>query len=452
MADSEAVGYGAGDNDGGTDFEPPVFGLGYSSFHSQHDVDGDDDGGERNNADNNNNNNLLQNYSYYGPSMTTDEPTVAGSSAPPPSLVVSSSDTTNSIIAANTRTTAANVSSSSTGFSQSSASIEAEIERGRSRALDIVSQFQHQAVSGGGMSTYQSPGAATPAHHHSNPDSVLSHLPLFESPPIISPEEYAEKRRACFEWLGNRKNHSLLKNLEYVARREEERMHGRLQQIQQAQAYEQQIEDQYQQRLQYLQQQRLQQQHQEKMDGKNNLGSKNERQGKRKTQSSSSSSTVAIYISGLPVGLSEFSVYSRGAVSSASTTTADDDHNTFTSTEHQQSPTQLKNVLDQLFGSFGKLRKIHVYTQKDTGLWKGDALAIYENPRSTTNYTSESSNNTNDTHDNDGGDNDVVSSFVDMVCSQVRRASVVASYYHNFSSWMEIITMRPSRRYFMVSG
>lgn len=391
--------------------EPPVFGVGYQNH------DGEGDGSTASILVEKNM------YSCYGPSSSSSTatcdhpaPIVLSSRAEPPPWMVPSSlssmsvtNNNNNIEAAEIErgrfraagvlsqiqqegATAAAATTTTTKMADnaisSSTDMEEEVQRGRSRALEILSQIQQQGQTGADL--------AAPILSNSN-SAVSAKFTIFEPPPIISPSEYAERRRVCFEWLGNRKHLALLKNLDYVVRREEQRMEDRMKQIQQAQAYEQQLEGRHQRRLHYLQEQR--QQHRQGQYQRNDSSvnentcqktSFNRRLEKKRSGSGvESSSTVAVYITGLPVGLSDYNANDRVGDNNGGG-------------GHNQNGTQLKDVLHRLFGSFGVLRKIHIYTEKDTGRWKGDALVIYQNP------------------DDDDGDNDV-SSFVDLVCSQVRR-------------------------------
>jgi RNA recognition motif-containing protein len=121
---------------------------------------------------------------------------------------------------------------------------------------------------------------------------------------------------------------------------EDERLRERLAQIQQTQAYEQHIQQQYQRR------------HDPVMN-KSQAGIGTEerhrveekiqkRRGPNHSNNASSSDSVAIYVSNLtPDG------------------SANDD------------------LLRELFSSYGEIRKIHFYVDRDTGRRKGDALVIY---------------------------------------------------------------------------
>lgn len=304
------------------------------------------------------------------------------------------------------------------GASQSLCSIEAEAQKGRSRALDILALIQAETIIRDGDHADQvnggddhgSVGGGTENHAL---DTSLPPPPLHSIHP--PPEDYAQKRRACLEWLDDRKKRALHQNLEYVARREEERIHERLHQIQQAQSYEQQVEIQYQQRLRDLQQHRRKQQEQEQATlssqpgGDNNLSDNRRQQEKpqkrQRQEQRDETSTVAIYISGLPTCLSELSSYGDGG-SLGNDGVSD------------RGGTTLKNELIKLFGCFGPLRKVHVYTHKDTGRWKGDALAIYESPPTPPMDTP-------------------TTSFVDSVCSQVRTPPRTDNHHY----WCERRTM-----------
>jgi hypothetical protein len=178
-----------------------------------------------------------------------------------------------------------------------------EAEMARSRAMAIVERFQS--------------------------DHKIDH----------SKSEYSRKRNEFLEEFENRKHLFLLKNLEYVAQVQGEKLKERLAQIQETQEYERKLEQHH--------NQILQQRVQRKKGGppaKFGIGADQQqtRQEKNKYKTNIDDS-VAIYVSGLPTD---------GSVTDG--------------------------LMRALFGCHGTLRKIHIYINKQTGEPKGDALVIYQ--------------------------------------------------------------------------
>ena len=175
----------------------------------------------------------------------------------------------------------------------------------------------------------------------------------------------------------------MFKNLEHVSLVEDERIRQKLDQVEQVKTLEQQIEGRYNQRLESRQQQRRtnnnnqndintsgagigtkQRNRAEKKRKRNALPSSllseeeknkcrdiggdsdciiNNNKGNSHSMSSSSSS-VAIYVSNLP---------------------------------KDDGSTDGENIIKELFGSYGSIRKVHFYLDKISGRKKGDALVIY---------------------------------------------------------------------------
>lgn len=218
------------------------------------------------------------------------------------------------------------------------ANLETNVQLGRKRALKIISMFQEARKA--------------------------------DDSDMLDPPEFGRKRRACLDKLKERKRSALLKNLEYVARVEDERLKERLTKVQEAQEYQNQMDDYHKQVLEF----RSKHSGANKSKETNNilntqagLGTEQrlwaEKKRKQQTKTASSDS-VALYVSNLPT---------------------DGSANT--------------ELMEALFGSYGSLRKIHLYRNKQTGDLKGDALVVYN-----LNYSKERSKLTED------------------VCSQVRYA------------------------------
>jgi len=309
----------------------------------------------------------------------------------------------------------------------SSASIENGAQAGRLKAMDILRKFRSDG--GPGVKAIDAAAAAAAAHgqgqgqcsepsfsttrgnsshyDHCGPQEpsvvettgnssnnydthsiqtqpfVPSSLPQSPSPAAASsvtsvvapipPWELGRRRRECLDWHEERKKRALIKNLEYVARLEEERLLLQMDQVQQVKSLEQQIDERYHQRLESRLRSR---QKNNNIDGSNTINTsgagigtkqrrKAEKQRKRATLPASlrknnnntnkkasdhyggghdggGSRSVAIYVSNLPTD---------GSVGD--------------------------ETIRALFGSYGSLRKVHFYVDRTTGKRKNDALVIY---------------------------------------------------------------------------
>jgi hypothetical protein len=171
--------------------------------------------------------------------------------------------------------------------------------------------------------------------------------------------EFRIKREQCFAQENQRKTKFWIKNFEFVARRDALRLQQQMANLNEAKHFEAQMQEQYKEAL---------EQRKRRLLGGNNSNSNNnnpqnsltsqagigtskrkrvEKEKKRSGHLPSSSqeqdSSVAVYLSGLPTD---------GSVPEA--------------------------TLQALFGSYGSLRKIHLYRNKQTSDLKGDALVIYQ--------------------------------------------------------------------------
>ena len=179
----------------------------------------------------------------------------------------------------------------------------------------------------------------------------------------FDPTELSRKRRVCLDMLKERQQIALVKNFEYIARQEDQRLKQQLLNMQQAKDYQSQVEDYH--------SKQLERRYQHFANGKNysmishsqaGVGTEQRQrvENKRKHQTMAQDS-ASLYVSNLPTD---------GSVT--------------------------EELMRALFGSYGRLRKIHFYIDKDTGHLKGDALVIF---------------NTDDVDDK--------SKLLDAVCSQV---------------------------------
>jgi hypothetical protein len=195
----------------------------------------------------------------------------------------------------------------------------AELKLARDRALQVIEQFQQQEQA----------------------DRPLSSVAL--------------KRKASLAHLEQRKQLALVKNLEYLAKVEDDRLRTTLLKAQQAQSYQIQVEAFHEQSL-HTRQLHLRSSIGDSSSSMDNLESIHAGIGtqqrhraeerRRKHDRTASMDTVALYVSNLP---------RDGSVND--------------------------ELVRALFGSLGyNLRKIHFYVNKDTNELKGDALVVYELP------------------------------------------------------------------------
>lgn len=176
---------------------------------------------------------------------------------------------------------------------------------------------------------------------------------LHDNDPTKVESEIARKRKESFEQLEQRKRLALVKNLEYLAKAEDNRLRTKLIQVKKAKELQQQLESYHQQSLQT----RLQHLGKGRNGSETNtmkvvqsqagIGTQQRQQTeqkRRKQQQLASSDSVALYVSNLPTD---------GSAG--------------------------EELLHALFGGLGfSLRKIHFYVNKQTGELKGDALVVYE--------------------------------------------------------------------------
>jgi hypothetical protein len=155
----------------------------------------------------------------------------------------------------------------------------------------------------------------------------------------ISPADYRYRRECMLEKERMRLHAAMLKNFQYVARKEEEHMKVKLAQLQETKVLEQQLQKQHAAMLIERKQASL-------AITKAGIGTfrrqKVEKSKEREGHAVSNNVdlSIALYLSGLPKNTTE-------------------------------------NSVRQLFASYGSIRRIHFYRNKETGELKGDGLVVY---------------------------------------------------------------------------
>ena len=214
------------------------------------------------------------------------------------------------------------------------ATLNAEAQAARERAMQIIRKFQ--ATTDPFHNSSNVPRNAVQSnlqHPTEHVSDIASDARLFDPP-----EVYATKRQACLEKLRQREHAALLKNLQYLAQIEDARLQQRLEQIQQARDYEEHVNRQFRQRG------RNRNRNTTNTNSSSGIGTDERRSLTRKTEKpmSSTADSVAIYVANLPCD---------GSVG--------------------------EDLLRGLFSSYGNIRKVHFYLDKQTRKLKGDALVIY---------------------------------------------------------------------------
>jgi len=186
--------------------------------------------------------------------------------------------------------------------------INSKVEEARSRARAILQRFQQQ-------------------------QQELLLNPSTASVDRTTVSLYREQRVRAFQREEERKRRALLKNLDYLARKQTQR-------LEQLSAQTEQTELHYKTTLEERKRANLQSQA--------GIGSKKRQHIELRKQATGSiprpeDASVAVYLSGLPID---------GSIG--------------------------EDFLRQLFGSYGKIRKIHFYRSKETNELKGDGLVIFE--------------------------------------------------------------------------
>ena len=160
----------------------------------------------------------------------------------------------------------------------------------------------------------------------------------------MTPEECRVRRENWVQKEQERFHKALLKNFEYIARREERRLKLQLAKIEEARRIEQDLEKQHALRLQQRQQMVV-------VHNKAGIGTGKRKRlegfKKRKGHAAAAASTpdnsdtAALYLSSLPPSVEEETIHA-------------------------------------VFGSYGTIRKVHFYRHKETQQLKGDGLLVYQ--------------------------------------------------------------------------
>jgi hypothetical protein len=221
-----------------------------------------------------------------------------------------------------------------------------DAQQARNRAMEVLRKFQATSSASSNSQHPHPQYSADQKYYGSESSNTGGPHRSTSVAATVPPGEYSQRRQVCLDWLDERKRLSLLKNLEYIARIEDERLRHQLEQIEQAKVYQNLMDEQH--------QRRIQTDHSRDAGSQAGIGTQQRQriEQKRKSDkpsdgnnSSSSSSSLAIYVSNLPID---------GSVD--------------------------EQVMRNLFGSYGALRKIHFYGDRETGNLKGDALVIYNLP------------------------------------------------------------------------
>ena len=249
-----------------------------------------------------------------------------------------------------------------------------DIHSARLRALDIIRKFHVDGAASSvhaidsGSDYYDSSEVANIENGGNNGNPIIQQMVQTLKPPsttsmsaTTSPSEFGRRRRECLDRYEERMKRAMFKNLQYVVKKEEERLRERLDKVEEFKTFEHQIEERYNQRLESRQ--RRSSNHNSMNDINTSaagIGTKQRNRAEKKRKrnalpvslryngqkqnnlSNDLSSSIAIYVSNLPKDGS-----------------ADE------------------NVIKSLFGSYGSIRKVHFYLDKATGEKKGDALVIY---------------------------------------------------------------------------
>jgi len=280
-------------------------------------------------------------------------------------------------------------------------SIESDAQAARMKAQDILRKFQSQTDGNGNADAV---GALTNQSNTSHPSTdingvvhrIQQHYNEFHTPqngtsqskpqspippagipatvPVPVPQvttppwEHARRRRESLAKDEERKQRALFKNLQYVARLEEERLAKQLVEVQQVKTLEQQMDERYQQKMEYRIRKRN-----NINNGSNNIntsgagiGTKQRRKAEAKRQKTA-----------LPPSLRNKQQGSRGDNNKSRNNKNDSDSVAIYVSNLPTDGSIDEPMIQGLFSAYGSLRKVHFYVDKITGRKKGDALIIY---------------------------------------------------------------------------
>ncbi|CAB9520224.1 expressed unknown protein [Seminavis robusta] len=206
-----------------------------------------------------------------------------------------------------------------------------KVEEGRARANAILEKFRRLE---------QAHGAAAPLTTTST-----SGCPLL----VNSNNEYRQKRQVCLEQEAQRKKQFWIKNLEYVTKRSQKQLQQQLKQINQAQQWESQVQEQYRLALEARKKRLHSTTTTNTSTTQAGIGTAKRNRVERELQKTTHNhlqQTATIYLTGIPT---------NGSVP--------------------------ETTIQNLFSSYGTIRKVHYYRDKQTGTLKGDALVVFQSSK-----------------------------------------------------------------------
>jgi uncharacterized coiled-coil protein SlyX len=274
--------------------------------------------------------------------------------------------------------------------------VQSQVQEGRLRVQEILKRFQQQQEQ-----FLQSQSSVPPTEDIDGTATTTAITDIALIPDITTPSLSQQQRTTGFQREAVRKHGALLKNLEYVAAKQERRLYELNAQAEQSR----------------LDQARMQDHHRAVLE---------ERKRARTMWNDSSQSAAAVAGIGIGIGIgtqqrikvSEHNKRSKGRVPLDGGTIADTDEQTSVAIYLSGLATDGSFGEDSvrgLFSSYGKMVKVHVYRNKRTGGLKGDALIVYQVP------------------DKTEGD-----ALIQMVCSQVSNAMLSSPSSSCWELWSDV--------------